>query len=66
MNLDLTQADQSEVESKKNWTPENQIWIIFTIWATLNTVAYFLFGSMGILVSNLVVGIPLSLLIMWR
>ena len=66
MNLDLTQADLSEVESKKNWTPEKQVWIIFTIWVTLNTVAYFLFGSIGILVSNLVVGIPLSLLIMWR
>lgn len=66
MNLDLTQADLSEVESKKNWTPEKQVWIIFAIWVTLNTVAYLLFGSIGILVSNLVVGIPLSLLIMWR
>ena len=27
-----------------------------------DTVAYFLFGSMGILVSNLVVGIPLSII----
>ena len=66
MNLDLTQADQSEIESKKNWTPEKQVWIIFAIWVTLNTVAYLLCGSMGIIVSNLVVGIPLSLLIMWR
>jgi hypothetical protein len=39
MNLDITQADQSEVESKKNWTPLILVVIIAAIFISNYSVS---------------------------
>lgn len=40
MNLDITQADQSEVESKKNWTPLILVVIIAAIFISNYSVSF--------------------------